>query len=93
MTPEQAKEWGAWLADRPASVQAVGAKVNPFQLYILKKTGQRVRLSSIFEDGFVSVDVLPFLNIDPIGFNVFGVDPNELEPTDDMRTWMERNGL
>tara|TARA_R110000868_G_scaffold68383_5_gene202062 strand:- start:191 stop:520 length:330 start_codon:yes stop_codon:yes gene_type:complete len=98
MTPEQEKEWNEWLADRPDSVKAVGALVNPYTLYINnKRRDQRVSLVSIYENGTVKICVLRQFNLSPsIDFEVFGVDPHDLEPTTDMRPfdeWVKDNPI
>lgn len=46
----------------------------------MKSTGQRVTLCSIFEDGTISVSVSANYNFVLHERNVFGIDPNDLEP-------------
>ena len=75
------QEWVDWVASRPPVVRAVAERLNPWTLYRLKPTGQAVIISSFFEDGTISVAVLAAFNPMSAGdFNVFGVDPNDLEP-------------
>ncbi len=46
----------------------------------MKSTSQRVTLSSICEDGTISVSVSADYNFVLHERNVFGIDPNDLEP-------------
>ena len=75
------REWRAWMAERPSAVRAVAERFNPWTLYRLRQTGQIVAVSSYFEDGTISVDV--FAEFNPLAMwdtNVFGIDPDDLEP-------------
>jgi hypothetical protein len=56
-TPEQEKMWSDWVAERPDNVRAVAEKLNPWTLYRLKTTGQRVTIASFSEGEDESVTV------------------------------------
>lgn len=80
-SPGQLARWAQWLAAKPPAIQALGEHFEPWSLYRHKITNQLVTIAAFFEDGTVSIDVLPQFN--PLwifGFQVFGVDPDNLEP-------------
>jgi hypothetical protein len=81
-TPSKRQEtkWAKWVASRPPIVRAIGERFDPWTLYLMKSTGQRVTLASIFEDGTVSVDVSAEFNLTLFESNVFGISPDDLEP-------------
>lgn len=79
-TAEQETSWKEWVAERPDTVRAVAERFDPWSLYRMKSTGQRVTLHSIFEDGTVSVNISADYNFVLHERNVFGIDPNDLEP-------------
>jgi len=81
-TPEQEKEWAEWVASRPDKVRAVAERFPPWELYRMKSTGQRVTVASYSEDGTVSVNVSADFNVTLFERNVFGIDPDDLEPCD-----------
>ena len=81
-TPEQEKGWAEWVAARPDGVRQIAERFEPWSLYLLKTTGQRVTLASIFEDGTVSVNVSGEFNFLMMDRNVFGINPDDLEPCD-----------
>ena len=49
--------WSDWVAERPDNVRAVAEKLNPWTLYRLKTTGQRVTIASFSEGEDESVTV------------------------------------
>lgn len=81
--PTEAEEiaWREWVQSRPDAVRTAAERFDPWSLYTLKSTGQRVLLRSIFEDGTVSVVVSERFN-GPLIMErkVFGIDPDDLEP-------------
>ncbi len=81
-TPEQLQEWKDWVASRPECVRKIAERFEPWSLYRLKSTGQRVTLRSFYEDGTVSVFVLGKFNFLIHERCVFGIDPDDLEPCD-----------
>lgn len=77
-------EWQAWLASRPPAVKAIAERFPPWELFKLKKTGQKGSIYSVNENGTVTA-------IFPGEWNqhwqeanenrkVFGIDPDDLEP-------------
>jgi hypothetical protein len=81
-TPEQEQVWKEWVASRPDSVRAVAERFEPWSLYRMKSTGQRVTIASIFEDGTLSVNVTGEFNCVMMDRRVFGINPDDLEPCD-----------
>jgi hypothetical protein len=75
-----------WLRSRPENVRAVAEKFDPWTLYRLKTTGQRVGIVSFSEakDGSVTltVSVTGQFNLVEFDRNVFGILPDDLEPCD-----------
>lgn len=83
-TPAQEQEWSEWVASRPKVIQDMCAVYKPNVLYELKTTGQRVYLTSMNEDGTVTVQVTPEYNPHTIFADhaVFGINPSDLVETD-----------
>ena len=81
-TAAQECEWREWVAGRPESVREIAERFDPWALYRMHSTGQRVQLVSIFEDGTVSVAVFGEFNLVAFERRVFGIDPNDLEECD-----------
>jgi hypothetical protein len=79
-TAKQQTEWKAWVASRPAAVRAIAERLDPWTLYRLKSTSQRVTLYSISENGTITVDVLGRFNAVIFERRVPGIDPNDLKP-------------
>jgi hypothetical protein len=84
-TPEQEALWKAWVAERPGPARKIAKQFDPWTLYLLKSTGNRVTLHSLSEgdgDGkvAVTVNVLGKYNIVAFERQVFGIDPADLEP-------------
>lgn len=81
-TRRQEKGWKKWLASRPEKVRALGERFDPWSLYRIKETGQRCMVTSFFEDGTVKVSVTGEYNVVMFDTEVFGIDPDSLEPCD-----------
>ena len=85
-TPEQLDGYRAWVASRPPNVRAVAERFEPWGLYRLKPTGPRVIVLSFGEeeDGRVTltVHVSAEYNFTLFERNVFGINPDDLEPCD-----------
>lgn len=83
-TPEIEAAWKEWLAERPEKIRAVAERFNPWSLYRLKDTGQRVTILSFGEDedGKVKmrVNVSAQFNFLLFERQVFGIDPDDLTP-------------
>lgn len=83
-TPEQEAGYREWIASRPDNVRVVAERFEPWCLYRMRATGQRVTVMSFGEDdeGNVSltVHVLPEFNFVLVPREVFGIDPDDLEP-------------
>lgn len=87
-TPEQERLWKEWL-DKPehAKIRAAAERLDPWTLYRLKTTGQRVYLLAFTDpggDGKVTcrVGVSGEYNLVTFERDVFGVDPDNLEECD-----------
>jgi hypothetical protein len=83
-TADQISAWEAWRAERPQVIRDAIAKhgLDPWTLYRLTSTNQRVYLVSLFEDGTVKVGVSGEFNLLTHERDVFGIDPAELEECD-----------
>jgi hypothetical protein len=88
-TTDQIREWESWLAKRPAAIRATVTrlKIDPWTLYRLKTTDQRVFLLALFEpkaDGKVLCRVAVSGDFNLLAFerSVFGIDPEDLEECD-----------
>ena len=81
-TSEQVSIWKDWVATRPPVVRAIAERIDPWTLYRMRKTGKRVTLRSISENGTVSVNVTGQFYAVMFGRSVFGVNPDDLEPCD-----------
>lgn len=79
--PDQLAAWSAWVASRPKIVREMAERINPWTLYRLKTTDQRVTLVSFAEDRTVRVRVTSEHN-GPwvVDREVFGINPDDLEP-------------
>jgi hypothetical protein len=86
-TAEQEAGWKEWVASRPEPVRKVAERFEPWSLYRMKSTGQRVTLYSFGEanDGSavtLTVNVTGQFNAVAFDRQVFGIDPDDLEPCD-----------
>lgn len=86
MTPEKMADWQTWLAERPAHIRALAERLPPWNLYLLKSSGHRVEITAYSEgpNGSVSLKVAVTGAYNFVAFEreVFGIDPNDLEPCD-----------
>ncbi len=78
--------WSQWVAERPDNVREVAERFNPWTLYHMKDTNQRVTLYSFGEqaDGGVTltVNITGEFNLISFDRQVFGIDPDSLEECD-----------
>lgn len=74
--------WDKWVKSRPPEVRAIAERFLPWELYRLKTTGQRVTLRSILDNGTISVIASNKYNQTLFDLQVFGIDPDDLEPCD-----------
>ena len=85
-TPEQEAGWKEWVAGRPDNVREVAERFNPWTLYRMKSTGQRVSICSFGEgekgDVTLTVDIVGQFNLLLHDLQVFGIDPDDLEECD-----------
>ena len=85
-TSEQRAAYRKWVKSRPPAVRRVAECFDPWTLYRMKGTGQRVTLRSFSESKdkpvTMSVNVSGQFNYVAFDRYVFGVDPAELEPCD-----------
>lgn len=81
---EEEAKYRAWVAERPEAIRAIAERFDPWSLYRVRRTGQRVLVSGFFEDGsmsvFVSADFNEVREGMPREFLVFGIVPDDLEP-------------
>lgn len=85
-TQDQQDGFKAWIAERPASVQAIADKFPPWELFLLKTSNHRVFIRSFDEhtDGTVTLTVVVSGRFNLVMFEraVFGIKPEDLEPCD-----------
>jgi hypothetical protein len=79
-TAEQEEALAAWIETRPEIVRNILRRLDFFELFRLKTTGQRVTLHSVHEDGTVTVCITGQHNLIMFDRKVFGIDPDDLEP-------------
>jgi hypothetical protein len=90
LTPQQEAGWRAWVEERPECIRAIARRLRPDTLYRLKTTGQRGIIYSFSEDGTVTMNFPGEFN--PMQFSgrqVFGLNPDDIEECDDLRTGIE----
>lgn len=78
---DELKDWAEWLKEHSV-VREVAEKFPPWELFRLKSTGHRARVSAYFEDGTVQVAITGEYNLIAFARNVFGINPDDLEPCD-----------
>ena len=81
-TVEDEESWREFVVDLPASIRGIGERLYPWELYRLKTTDQRVTLYSISENGTVTVEITGEFNDILFDRQVFGINPDDLEPCD-----------
>lgn len=85
-TREQQEGWAKWVASRPPAVREVANRFEPWSLYRLKTTNQRVTVVSFSEqpDGSVTLTVAVTGEFNAVLHDraVFGIKPDDLEPCD-----------
>jgi hypothetical protein len=86
-SPEQEREWKEWVAGRPEAVRAVAERFEPWTLYRMKSTGQRVFVMGFFDADsagkvLLSVGVTGEFNLVAFERKVFGIDPDDLMECD-----------
>jgi hypothetical protein len=79
---EDIREWLKWVEERPEPVKSIAKRFDPWSLYRFRDGGQRATLVSISENGTVTVRVTGEFNIVMFDRDVFGVNPDDLEPCD-----------
>ena len=82
--PELEQDWKDWVASQPDNVRVVAERFEPFSLYRIRHTGQRVVVASFDtqKDGKVTLKVLvpAEFNLVIFEWGVFGIEPDDLEP-------------
>jgi hypothetical protein len=86
-TEKQQRAWERWVRKRPKAVREVAERFDPWSLFLLKSTGDRVVIIGFGErkDSPTTLDVAVLNDFNPevlIDRNVFGVPPDDLEPCD-----------
>ncbi len=83
-TPKQVKIWKKWVNSRPPEIKEVAERFDPWSLYRMKDTGHKVTILGFSEGETVTISVTVSGKYNKVLFerNVFGVDPNDLEPCD-----------
>lgn len=79
---KQERHWRIWVSTRPPKVRAIAERFDPWSLYRMRTTGQRVTIRSFADDGTVSVAVTGQFNAVLHDAEVFGVNPDDLEECD-----------
>ena len=85
-TAKEKKEWNGKVKKQPKHVRDIASKLDPWKLYRLKSTGDRVIVLG-FNEGeengvTVRVEINAKYNLVPFERNVFGIDPNDIEECD-----------
>lgn len=87
-TLEQRQLWAAWIAELPDCLQTVARHFNPWTLYRLITTEQRVTVAAFHEPKYpggkvsLTVNVTGEFNLLTHDRAVFGIDPNHLVECD-----------
>lgn len=83
-SPDLVSAWEAWVATCPRTVRDVIAehRLDPWTLYRLTTTDQRVSLISVSESGTVRVAVTGEFNLVTHERAVFGINPADLKECD-----------
>jgi hypothetical protein len=85
-TVEQEAGYREWVASRPDAVRIVAERFDPWSLYRIKSSNHKVTIVSfgVKDDGEVSLTVNVGAQFNLVMFerNVFGIDPDDLEPCD-----------
>jgi hypothetical protein len=90
MTPKQESDWLEWASERPIQIREICRRFRPDTLYRLKPTGQRGTIYSVSENGTVTMDFHAEFNpLSCIGMQVFGLNPDDIEECDDLRTGLD----
>ena len=83
-------EWTDWVKGLPDDVRKIYERFFPNRLYRLKSTGQRGTVYSVSENKTVTMSFpLEFNPLSVIPLRVFGIDPDDIEECDDLRTGLE----
>ena len=62
-TPEMLVEWQQWLDKKPEVIKQLAARFDPWTLYRMKDTDQRVIIESYNEDGTMNMEVSSTYNL------------------------------
>jgi hypothetical protein len=85
-TPEQLAAWKEWVAERPPAIRAAAEKLDPWSLYRLKNTDNRVTFYSLSEGegGEITATVNVTGEFNKVVFErrVFGIALDDMEPCD-----------
>lgn len=81
-TARQERGYAKWGKSRPEPVRSMAERFEPWSLYRLKSTGERVVVTSFLDDGTLTVVVSGRFNRVIFERSVFGIDPDDLEPCD-----------
>jgi len=85
-TSKQRVDWNQWVVERPDNVREVAERFDPWTLYCMKDTNQRVTLYSFGEqaagDVTLTVNITGEFNLISFDRQVFGIDPEALEECD-----------
>jgi hypothetical protein len=85
-TEEMRASYQQWVATRPECVRVVAERFEPWALYRMKSTGQRVVILSFGEAEDDTVTLTVYIsgefNLTLFNRQVFGIKPDDLEPCD-----------
>ncbi|PHS61233.1 MAG: hypothetical protein COB09_18770 [Thalassobium sp.] len=79
------KEFEEWLEGKPQVILDLAEKLEPWNRYRVKKTGQHCHLISYFEDGTVTINIyghddeIRDAMYKTMPIHVFGIKPEDLE--------------
>lgn len=81
-TETEASNWREWVESRPPQIRELAERFDPWTLYRLKTTDQRVTVLSFSEEGTLTVSVSGKFNDTLFERDVFGIDPGDMEECD-----------
>ncbi len=85
-TVEQIHAWKTWVTERPAHIRTVIERFDPWTLYRMKSTGQRVTVQGFSgsenDKVTLTVAVTGQFNLVTHERAVFGISPDDLEECD-----------
>lgn len=81
-TKKQEQGYRRFVSKLPAKARVVAQRFDPWTLYRLRDTGDRVIVRSFSDEGLLTVTVSGYFNLVLFERDVFGIHPSELEECD-----------